>query len=327
MAALAGLAGVLALSADAPAFADAGIAEEAGAGGASITVRLRDRAGVGVAGALVTIESLGVDGERRYMEVKTDAAGRARVLEVPAAMIERVQAGYADGEGLTVISDQVPVPEGRETVIDLVVPEPTESPAGLSIDALHVVLERRGGRVRVTSAVTVRAAPGTAYRGAPIRLPLPAGAVAPEAPAREEREPAAAVEGDGFLVAAPIPASGLELELRFELPIEQGRAGFEQRFGLPVDRLRVVSTWTAGDAELQVAGIEPAVISELGSGVAGLVAMGSGPRDGRLAVSLAGLTDGPEVPWRRGTLLSSLALLLLGAGWRLRRRRTAGGEG
>ncbi|HUT77234.1 MAG TPA: hypothetical protein VM285_06085, partial [Polyangia bacterium] len=230
-------------------------------------------------------------------------------------------------EGLLVTSSPIELSAGRDARVELVLPEATESRGDLSIGMLHVVLERQGGRVEVTEVISLQSAPGTSYRGAPLRFPLPDRATAPLVTAREGAIPAGAVDGAGFVVHGPIPAEGLDLELRFELPVDGERIGFEQRLGLPVRTARVVSTLTAGAAALRVGGIQPAEIAELSSGLAALVTMGPGPEDGRLTVTLSGLRTGPEGALRLGALIASILLVLLGAFWRLRRSPISRGTG
>ncbi len=324
-----------ALAAPVPTAADGGPGPDAGVAdagaprtaGASITVVLRSRAGEPVRGASVFVEALAPDGERRQMEMKTDAKGEARVLGVPAGGFEHVVAGFRGGGGLLATSSPVELTDGADTRVELTVPEATEARGDLSIGMLHVVLERKGGRVEVTEVISLQSAPGTSYGGAPIHFPLPEGAAAPLVPTREGDPPAAAVEDGAFVVRGPIPAEGLDVELRFELPIDDARIAWEQRLGLPVRTLRVVSTWTADGAALQVSGLQPADVVQLASGLAALVAMGPGPEDGRLEVSLDGLRTGPAAAWRVAALVFCLLLLALGAGSRLRRRKTRGAGG
>jgi hypothetical protein len=307
--------------------ADAGVADAGAppAAGASITVLLRDRAGKPVPGAEVFVEAVAPGGERRRMEMKTDARGEARILGVPADLAE-VVAGFRGAEGLLVTSP-VELASGPEARVVLTIPEATESRSDLSIGMLHAVLEREGDRVEVTEVISLQSAPGTSYRGAPLRFPLPDGAVAPIVPTRDGELPAAAVEDEAFVVRGPIPAGGLQLEWRFDLPLRGERVAFEQRLGLPIRTARAVCTWTAGGAVLRVAGLQPAETTELTSGLAALVAMGPGSEDGRLAVTLTGLGTGPEGVLRLGALIAAVLLVLLGAIWRLRHGPTPRGSG
>jgi hypothetical protein len=322
-----GLAMLAAAVAGSAFASDGGPAPDAGAlaAGASITVVLTDRAGKPVPGAEVFVEAVAPGGARRRMEMKTDARGEARVLGVPTEL-ERVVAGFRGAEGLLVTSP-VELASGPEARVVLTVPEATESRGDLSIDMLHVVLEREGGRIEVSEVLSLRSAPGTSYRGAPLRFPLPDGAVAPMVPTRDEEAPAATLEDDAFVVRGPIPAGGLDVELRFELPIDDGRIAFSQRFGLPIRTVRAVCTWTADGAALRASGLRPAETTELMSGLAALVAMGPGPGDGRLELRVTGLRDGPAAVLRVVALAACLALVALGAILRLRRRRSAGAKG
>jgi hypothetical protein len=290
------------------------------AGGASITVVLTDRAGKPVPGAEVWVEADAGNGARRRMEMKTDARGEAKVLGVPVGEVEHARAGFRGGQGLLVTSGPIELVEGRDTRVVLSIPEATESRGDLSVGMAHVVLERKGDRVEVTEALTLQSAPGTSYNGAPLRFPLPEGAFAPAVPARDGEPPAAAVDGESFVIRGPIPAEGLDVELRFEVPVRDARMAFEHRLGLPVRTTRVVSTWTAGPAELRVGGLQPAETAQLASGLAALVAMGPGPESGRLELTLSGLAPGQDRPWKLGALIVSIALLLLGAGGRLKLR-------
>jgi hypothetical protein len=197
------------------------------------------------------------------------------------------------------------------------VPEPVPEPAGLGAEHLHLVIERRGDRVSVDQMWRLVGGDDSDARA--LRLPLPAGAMAPQPSGPKGAPPTVVLEGSTFRLTRPIPPDGLDVALRFELPIEEGHAALRQRLPVPVARAEIVSTWTASGATLAVEGVGPGRPSKLANGMIALVVQGQGLA-GQLVVRLTGLEHPEQSALPRATLVACVLLLLVGFGIWLKRR-------
>jgi hypothetical protein len=294
-----------------------------------LTVELVDAQGAPLPRATLSIESMDAAGERKRLEAETDARGHVRVADLPHGGSHRLLVGHLSGGDLLTSSRPFQLGPDRGARLRLVVPERTPRADVVAIDRLHAVLDREGSRIRVTETINLASRDGTLFsnpRG--LLLRLPEGASGPRLAEESQAGEQVRVTESGFLVTAPISPAGVELTLVFQVPIEDGRARFEQAFPLPVSTARVISTWTAGETSLHAEGCSPAAPAQLQNGLTALVASGRDLDGKRLTVTLAGVADGPAGTRRILAFVLSALLLALGlALWIGRRvRSVAGGE-
>lgn len=219
-------------------------------------------------------------------------------------------------------------PDGGVPPAPAVAPAPTEAPRApgqpgmggqmpLMVENLHVVISRQGDRVEVSEMW--RLVGGSAADSRALRFALPPGALAPLPAGPKGAPPLIERDGDGFRLTRGIPRSGLEVGLRFELPISNGVAVIRQQLPARVAATEIVSRWTAGDATLLVEGVGPGERAQLTNGLLALVVQAE-RLDGQLVIKLAGLEDldSPLLP--RATLIVCVLMLLGGLGLWIRRR-------
>ena len=198
----------------------------------------------------------------------------------------------------------------------------TSDLGALSLRHVHVVLERKGGRIEVSELMTFTSREGTRF-SAPsgVRVALPPGAVAPRTSDGEGEQLAAEVDDEGFVVTGPIGPGGDDLSVTFEVPIADGAVSFVQPLPVSAASFQVISTWTREPARLSVRGASKAVKEELENGLVALIAMGRTAEVGTLAVSLTGIEDGADAWPRRVALASCIALFAAGTIAFVRRRK------
>ena len=192
----------------------------------------------------------------------------------------------------------------------------TPAPAPLSVEHLHVVIGREGDRIEVSEMW--RLAGGSEPEAARLRFELPAGALAPLVSGERGGPPAIALDGPQFRLTRPLPARGLDVAYRFELPINNGVAVIRHPLPAPVASAEVVSRWTAGNATLTVEGGGLGKPGQLNNGLVALVAQVEG-LSGQLVIRLGGLGELGSSLLPRATLIICVLLLLGGLGMWLRR--------
>jgi hypothetical protein len=287
----------------------------------TIVAELVDGQGEPVAGGGLFIEAHDASASGRRLDVKTDKAGRVRVADLPVEGSNQVIVGYQGDDGLRTATAPFQLGPDKGVRVRLVVPQPTVDPSGVTVAHMHVVLERKGAQVKVVETLQLVSGANTVFRNTEgLTLPLPSGAKGPRLADPEKMGQLVKVTADGFRIVAAIPPQGIEVTLVFDVPLEDGRAGFEQTLPVDVTVAQVIATWTADNATLAVDGFPPAELAELQSGLTALTAIKRDWKQGRLRVAMTGLTDGPDWTRRMVALILSVAALALGIALWIRRR-------
>jgi len=298
----------------------------------TLAVVLKDAAGNPLSGATIFVETAGEPGAGRRLTAKTDSRGEIRVADVPLGDSEAIVVGHETATGVLTSTAPFAMPPDTGVRVMLAVPGRTDDPGAVTLEHLHVVLEREGSRIRVTETLSLATAGGAIFANrSGIAVPRPRGGVGLRFADAEEAASQAVIDDEGVLVTAPIPPSGLEVSVVFDIPIESGSTAFEQEIPLPTTAAQVLSTWTEDGARLTVDGFSPAERAELMNGLTALVTAADGLEDGRLKVRLEGIADGPAAVRRAVALVASAIALALGlALWirrRLRRQENGGNGG
>ncbi len=201
----------------------------------------------------------------------------------------------------------------------------TDDPAHVKISHLHIVLSRKGDRVMVSEILTLASGDGKKFwTSSGYFIPFPRNAVAPAITGEKHERPDIKIEADGFRVHTPIFPGGLDVALKFELPIVGESVVLEQALSSPVESGRIISTWTINNARLEAKGFGKASLTDLPSGLAALVAMGRGVERKKISVTLTGLKDDPGSVRRTNTFALCVMFLLAGiVFWFLGRKRSA----
>lgn len=232
-------------------------------------------------------------------------------------------AGSPDsGSGGIDVPDLVKGKFGSPPAIPL---ETTDNPAQVKIRHLHIVLSRKGDHVLVSEVLTLACSSGKKF-WTPFGyfIPFPDRAVAPGITGEQHERPDTKIETDGFRVHTPIPPGGLDVALRFELPIVRESVVLEQRLSSLLESGQIISTWTVNNARLEAKGFGKAALTELANGLTALVAMGRKVERKNLSVTLTGLNDDPGSIRRAITFALCVAFLLAGLVlWFLGRKRKA----
>ncbi|MCP4600352.1 MAG: hypothetical protein GY847_07440 [Proteobacteria bacterium] len=187
-----------------------------------------------------------------------------------------------------------------------ITPTTAENSAGVTIEHVHTVFERKGANVEIMQSFQL----GKANEVSSFMIPLPSGASGPQLMGDNNDD--VELKSDKFIVKVPIAEQRQSVSVRYILPIRSGSMIFDQQLRLPVASAQAISTWTAGDVVLNGRGFLPPQIHSLPSGLNGLVISGHNISDGHLIITLSGLEDGPEA-WRRLIALL-LSVVLLAAG-------------
>ncbi len=201
----------------------------------------------------------------------------------------------------------------------------TDDPAHVKISHLHIVLSRKGDRVMVSEILTLASGAGKRFHAqSGYFIPFPDNAVAPGITGEKHERPDITIEADGFRVHTPIFPGGLDVALRFELPIVRESVVMEQGLSSQVESGRIISTWTINNATLEAKGFGVASLTDLASGLSALVAMGRQVERKKISVTLTGLKDDPGSVRRTITLALCVVFLLGGVVfWFLGRKRRA----
>ena len=203
--------------------------------------------------------------------------------------------------------------------------ETTDDPAHVRISHLHIVLSRKGDRVMVSEILTLAGGNGKKFQApSGYFIPFPDNAVAPRITGERHERPDVTIDADGFRVLTPIFPGGLDVALRFELPIVRESVVMEQGLSSLVESGQIISTWTINDARLEAKGFGKAALTDLSNGLVALVAMGRQIERKTIYVTLTGLKDDPGSV--RRTITFALCAVFLLAGivfWFLRRKRRA----
>ncbi|MBW2277098.1 MAG: hypothetical protein JRF63_06370 [Deltaproteobacteria bacterium] len=296
----------------------------------TLIVELRDSQRRPMAKAKVFIESAGQANRGRRLEAETDDVGQLHVEDLPVGDTAAIVIGYEGSSGVLTSTSPFGLPTEGGTRVLLVAPDRTGDRSSVSLEQLHVVLEREGQQLRVTETLGLAAAAGAIFSDEKgLALPLPSGASGFRFADAEKTAKMARLDGDEVVITAPISPGGIELTIVFDVPIDGGRAELDQEIPLPVGAVQVISTWTQGDAKLTVAGFSEAEPAELRSGLTALVAATKSLPGGRLKLTLAGIADGPDAVRRTLTLVASIVVLGFGLVlWILGRvrRKSKGGD-
>jgi len=218
------------------------------------------------------------------------------------------------------------IEEASETPTELVL---TSSPENLAVASVHAILERKGARMEIVETVAFASREGTRFRPkGRLRLGLPKGALAPKIADDGEGRLAVAADARGFTVEGEVLPSGDAVTVSFEVPIEEGRVSFSQRFPAEIQAFQVISTWTRGGAKLSVEGATATVRDELNNGATALIAMRRDAGSRTLSVTLSGIDGGMNPIYRRLAFALCLALIAAGiAASIIARGRCGKGEG
>jgi hypothetical protein len=196
---------------------------------------------------------------------------------------------------------------------------PTTDPTTVSIDSVRIILDRKDAYVSVQQSVRFSAGKGTVFsRDKGYAISLPEGAWGARILGGEEM-PFEVLE-DRVLIKAPITSQGLMITISFNLPIKNSTMVLKQQLGVPVAEVQVYSNWTDGPTNLKGRGFTPAEQRELSNGVLALFVLGRNIEDGKVLITLSGLTDGVQRPRAMWTMGLSIAVLLIGLVLWLRRR-------
>jgi len=204
----------------------------------------------------------------------------------------------------------------------------TSDPSAVEIRHLHVVVERKGERLEVTEVVTLGSATGSVFRsGSGYRIKLPAGAAGPRLAGDRDRSLATEVDEDGFRVIEPIVPGGADLTVQFDIPLEDGSAAFEQRFGGRISVAQVILTWTVGETAMVAKGMGKAKSTVLENGLTALVAMGRNPGS-TLSLRITGVGGDEGTVLRWVVLVLSAAMMAFGLiAWLAGRKKAVAGGG
>lgn len=180
-------------------------------------------------------------------EASTDGAGVARWSEVPESdgLNARIRATY---DGAEYVSTAVALESGAG-VLELTVLPVVREGRPLHLDMLHLIVQAdEPGFLRVLQFMTISNAGEAAFAGGPqladgrsagIVIPLPITArnvsPAPFPNAEEALDPEhAQFDSDRILDARPVPASGRQVAVTYELPLTNGNADVSLLLPYPV---------------------------------------------------------------------------------------------
>jgi hypothetical protein len=201
--------------------------------------------------------------------------------------------------------------------------ETTDDPRVVSVDNVRVIIDRDGTNLDVTQFIRLRSVPGKSFAGgAGFPILLPRGATAPM-PIGEEKI-RIKIFKNRVVIDQPIGPEGLVVSLRYNLPIRDGQARFEQQFGRNVAVAQVFSTWTADEATLVGRDFTGAEARELSSGLMALAIFSQDLPGGDLDIALTGLTDGPQRMRTLVTFVLSILMLVSGLAFWIRERVVRG---
>ncbi len=198
--------------------------------------------------------------------------------------------------------------------------------AAVSIDSVRIVLDRKGSHVSVQQSFRCSTQKGSVFsRDAGYAIALPQEAWGAMILGGEERS--FEIRDNRVWIMEPITNQGVMITISFNLPIKNSTMVLKQQLGVPVTEVQVYSNWTEGPAHLKGRGFGPMDHRELNNGLLALFIIGRDFKDGKVMVTLSGLTDSIQHSRAVWTMGLSIGVLLLGLVLWLRRRGKSNGDG